>query len=133
MPKGRKLLGWSIALVSQLLAAPTAFAQVTSGGTAEAVAPTAAPATTAKMGEEITVTGSRIRRKDLTTPAPVAVIGREQVLASGKMTVGEFLQSLPEQGNATNTQVNNGGDGSARIALRGLSPQRTLVLVNGRR
>jgi outer membrane receptor for ferrienterochelin and colicin len=79
------------------------------------------------------VTGSRIRRKDLTTPAPVTVITREQMVTSGRVSLGDFLQTLPEQGNATNTQVNNGGNGATRIALRGLGPARTLVLVNGRR
>src|SRR5438093_713243 len=64
--------------------------------------------------EEILVTGSRIRRKDLTTPAPVTVITREAVQASGKVSIGDFLQSLPEQGNAINTQVNNGGNGATR-------------------
>jgi iron complex outermembrane recepter protein len=83
--------------------------------------------------EEIVVTGSRIRRKDLTTPAPVTVITREQVVASGKVSVGDFLQSLPEQGNATNTSVNNGGSGATRVSLRGLGVERTLVLINGRR
>jgi outer membrane receptor protein involved in Fe transport len=83
--------------------------------------------------EEIVVTGSRIRRKDLTTPAPVTVISREQVTASGKVSIGDFLQALPEQGNAINTQFNNGGDGATRISLRGLGSQRTLVLLNGRR
>src|SRR6266571_1385978 len=83
--------------------------------------------------EEIIVTGSRIRRKDLTTPAPVTVISREQVVASGKVSIGDFLHSLPEQGNAINTSVNNGGDGSTRVSLRGLGTSRTLVLLNGRR
>src|SRR5947209_11011658 len=86
-----------------------------------------------KAEEEIVVTGSRVRRKDLTTPAPVTVISREQVTTSGKVSVGDFLQALPEQGNAINTQFNNGGDGSTRISLRGLGSQRTLVLLNGRR
>src|SRR2546427_269800 len=86
-----------------------------------------------EASEEIVVTGSRIRRKDLTTPAPVTVISREQVTASGKVSIGDFLQSLPEQGNAINTQVNNGGDGATRISLRGLGSARTLVLMNGRR
>jgi iron complex outermembrane recepter protein len=83
--------------------------------------------------EEVVVTGSRIRRKDLTTPAPVTVINREQVVASGKVSIGDFLQSLPEQGNAINTAVNNGGNGSTRVSLRGLGTSRTLVLLNGRR
>ncbi|WP_242344719.1 TonB-dependent receptor [Anaeromyxobacter terrae] len=83
--------------------------------------------------EEVVVTGTRIRRKDLTTPAPVTVISREQVQASGKLSVGEYLQSLPEQGGAINAQVNNGGDGSTQISLRTLGSNRTLVLVNGHR
>jgi iron complex outermembrane recepter protein len=83
--------------------------------------------------EEVVVTGSRIRRKDLTTPAPVAVINTEQIQASGKVSVGDFLQSLPEQGNGINTQTNNGNDGSVNVSLRSLGTQRTLVLVNGRR
>ncbi len=83
--------------------------------------------------EEIVVTGSRIRRKDLTTPAPITVINREQITASGKVSIGDFLQTLPSQGNAINTAINNGGDGTTRVDLRGLGSQYTLVLVNGRR
>src|SRR5499427_1048479 len=84
--------------------------------------------------EEIVVTGSRVRRKDLTTPAPITVIDKEQVQASGKVSIGDFLQTLPEQGNAINTSVNNGstGDGSTRVSLRGLGAARTLVLQIGR-
>src|SRR6266478_1730544 len=83
--------------------------------------------------EEIVVTGSRVRRKDLNTPAPVTVVTRDQIQASGKVSVGDFLQTLPEQGNTVNAQVNNGNDGSVRVALRSLGSARTLVLVNGRR
>jgi outer membrane receptor protein involved in Fe transport len=88
--------------------------------------------------EEIVVTGSRIRRKDLTTPAPVTVVTRQQFESSGKMTIGDFLQTMPEQGNAPNFQLNTGGinygaDGTTRINLRSLGIQRTLVLINGRR
>src|SRR3977135_1608890 len=86
--------------------------------TPDAAAPTDARPRSAE--EEITVTGSRIRRKDLTTPAPVTVISRQQFEASGKMTIGYFLQTLPEQGNAPNFQLNTGGinygaDGTTRI------------------
>src|SRR5512140_3422013 len=64
---------------------------------------------------------------------PVTVVTREQIGVSGKASVADLLQQLPEQGNAANTQVNNGGDGSTRISLRGLGSQRTLVLLNGHR
>jgi outer membrane receptor protein involved in Fe transport len=86
-----------------------------------------------KAEEEITVTGSRIRRKDLTTPAPVTVLTRQQLQNSSVANVGDFLQMMPEQGNAPNTQVNNGGNGTTQINLRSLDPRRTLVLVDGKR
>src|SRR5512132_4268528 len=103
--------------------------------------PTSAPPPAADRktaGEELVVTGSRIRRKDLTTPAPVTVITRQQFEASGKVTIRDFLQSLPEQGTAPNLQLNTGGinygaDGTTRINLRSLGIARTLVLINGRR
>jgi len=111
-----------------------AVGQPDTTATPEATGTTGAQAAGKRAAEEtITVTGSRIRRKDLTTPAPVTVISREQVIASGKVSIGDFLQSLPEQGNAINTAVNNGGDGSTRVSLRGLGSDRTLVLLNGRR
>jgi len=90
------------------------------------------------LTEEVVVTGSRIRRKDLTTPAPVTVVTREQFESSGRMTIGDYLQTMPEQGNAPNFQLNTGGinygaDGATRINLRSLDVKRTLVLINGRR
>ncbi|MGZ6124861.1 MAG: TonB-dependent receptor plug domain-containing protein, partial [Myxococcales bacterium] len=104
--------------------------------------PTSAPPVPAEarpsLQEEVVVTGSRIRRKDLTTPAPVTVVTRQQLENSGRMTIGDFLQTMPEQGNAPNFQVNTAGinygtDSSTRINLRSLGVQRTLVLLNGRR
>src|SRR3982750_3980443 len=108
--------------------------------TAPSMPTSAPPPTPDRRGvtEELVVTGSRIRRKDLTTPAPVTVVTREQFESSGRMTIGDYLQTMPEQGNAPNFQLNTGGinygaDGATRINLRSLGVQRTLVLVNGRR
>jgi outer membrane receptor protein involved in Fe transport len=83
--------------------------------------------------EEVVVTGSHIQRKDLVSPAPLTIITREQLLLSGKLQVGDYLQALPEQANAMNANYNNAGDGSIRASLRGLGANRTLVLLNGRR
>ena len=119
--------------------APGAAAPSTPVGAEPAPASAAGTDDTRRTAEEaIVVTGSRIRRKDLTTPAPVTVVTRQQFETSGKLTIGEFLQTLPEQGNAPNFQLNTGGvnygaDGTTRINLRSLGIQRTLVLVNGRR
>lgn len=121
-PRPSRLAG----LLAGLLSAPLA---------AGTEAPANEPAADERRSivEEIVVTGSRVRRKDLATPAPVTVITREQVAESGKLTVGEILQALPAQGNALNAQHNMTGDGSVTVNLRALGEARTLVLVNGRR
>ncbi|MBK9655154.1 MAG: TonB-dependent receptor [Rhodanobacteraceae bacterium] len=81
----------------------------------------------------VEVVGSRIKRVDVESSEPVIVLEREQLERSGLMSVGDILQDLTVHGAALNTTVNNGGDGTTRIDLRNLGPQRTLVLVDGRR
>jgi iron complex outermembrane receptor protein len=76
------------------------------------------------------VTGSHL---PVQTASPVVVFDREQIAASGTASIGDFLQRMPEQGGALNTNVNNGGDGETQISLRNLGAQRTLVLVDGKR
>ena len=83
--------------------------------------------------EDVIVTGTRIRRKDLTTSTPLTILDSQTITNSGLVSVGDILQNLPQQGNAINVQFNNGGSGATRVNLRGLGPQRTLVLLNGRR
>ncbi|HEU4732979.1 MAG TPA: TonB-dependent receptor [Kofleriaceae bacterium] len=83
--------------------------------------------------EVISVTGSTIEHELFTGRAPVSVVTRADLTASGRATLGEILQALPAQSNAGNAQVNAGGDGTTRINLRGLGAPRTLVLLNGRR
>jgi outer membrane receptor protein involved in Fe transport len=114
-------------------AEPAPTPQAPAAATSPAEETVAAAPTKRKAEEEITVTGSRVRRKDLTTPAPVTVMTREQIQNSPVANVGDFLQMMPEQGNAPNTNVNNGGDGTTQISLRSLGPQRTLVLIDGKR
>jgi len=83
--------------------------------------------------EVITVTGSLIGRKEVDSPSPISVVDRERMDDAGITNVGDILQKIPSQGNAINSQNNNGGDGSTRIDLRSLGSARTLVLMNGRR
>src|SRR3954471_19907020 len=133
------LLLSAIAAGAQSQATPTTEPVAAPGAVPQEPPPVAEAAPPGKnMEEQIVVTGSRVRRKDLTTPAPVTVLTRQQWQESGKLTIGDFLQSLPEQGNAPNFQLNNGGstygaDGATRINLRSLGVARTLVLINGRR
>jgi len=87
--------------------------------------------------EAIVVTGSRLARPTgFTTPTPVTVLGQERMQQLGTTTVGEALNDLPSF-RATFTPLTANlfaTNIGARFAdLRGLSPQRTLVLVDGRR
>lgn len=83
--------------------------------------------------ERVEVTGSRIKRTQIETAQPIAIIQREDIERTGLTSVGELLQELPSAGSSINTNFNNGGDGSTTIDLRNLGANRVLVLVNGRR
>ncbi len=83
--------------------------------------------------EEVVVTGSRIKRADLDSVSPLAVVGAEEFTISGNLNVEQKLAELPLTLPAFGPSSNNPGDGTARVDLRGLGTARTLVLVNGRR
>jgi len=114
---------------STMMGMGTAFAQ-------DATPP--APAATdakAKNLDTITVIGSRVRRVETETASPVVVVDRAAIERSGKMTIGEIVNELPNiSGAPVTAAVNNGGGtGAATAELRGLSSVRTLVLIDGHR
>jgi iron complex outermembrane recepter protein len=82
--------------------------------------------------EEVLVTGSRVRRADLQSSSPLAVIDRERIHETGSANIEDALNLLP-QVTPGDTAFNNPGDGVATVDLRALGPARTLVLMNGRR
>lgn len=89
--------------------------------------------------QELVVTGSRIRRNEFTSAAPIQVITSEGSTLEGLVNPTEVLQSSSVA--AGSTQINNqftgfvvnGGGGINTVSLRGLGDQRTLVLLNSRR
>jgi outer membrane receptor protein involved in Fe transport len=83
--------------------------------------------------EEVVVTGSRIKRADLSSVSPVSVVTGEEFKISGNLNVEQKLAELPQTLPSLGPSSNNPGDGTARVDLRGLGTARTLVLVNGRR
>lgn len=88
---------------------------------------------------EVTVTGSRIKRTEFTSAAPVQIITKERTLLEGVTDQAEAIQSTSTaagsgQINSTFTGfVVDGGPGVNTVSLRGLGAQRSLVLLNGRR
>lgn len=87
--------------------------------------------------ERIQVTGSRIPRAQVEGPAPISVVNAEAIKAGGFTTIPELLRSLTQNGGETQSQQSAGGadfsPGAQQVDLRGLGPNHTLVLVNGRR
>ncbi|WP_257388195.1 TonB-dependent receptor plug domain-containing protein [Tahibacter caeni] len=83
--------------------------------------------------EQVEVTGSHLRRVDMETQHPVLVIEREALLRTGLTDVGDILQTITSNGQTLNRNINNGGNGEARLNLRSLGDNRTLVLLDGQR
>lgn len=89
-------------------------------------------------GDEVVVTGSRLKRSTFTSTAPIQVISTDDANQAGLFSPVEILQSNPvsagQQIDSTfNGFVLDNGPGSETINLRGLGASRTLVLLNGRR
>ncbi len=83
--------------------------------------------------EEVVVTGSRIARKDLSSPSPVSVVSGDEFRLQGTPNVEQVLNALPQTIPGFGSSSNNPGNGTATVNLRGLGSSRTLVLVDGRR
>ncbi|WP_440055277.1 TonB-dependent receptor domain-containing protein [Pseudoalteromonas sp. T1lg65] len=90
----------------------------------------------AKKLERVQVTGSRIKRVNLTSPTPVTVIGGVELENQGITNVNDLLAEMPQAtvGLSPETTTNYiYASGLNTTDLRGLGSERTLVLVNGRR
>jgi iron complex outermembrane recepter protein len=90
--------------------------------------------------EEVTVTGSRIVRRDFTAPSPITTVDSETLTNSANIGIESVLNQLPQyvpagtqfssfdiQPGATNSS------GAATLNLRGIGTNRNLVLIDGRR
>ncbi|MBL9096246.1 MAG: TonB-dependent receptor [Alphaproteobacteria bacterium] len=97
-----------------------------------------APADEKKV-DRVVVTGSRLKKKEFTSSAPIQIITREDSTLEGLNDTADILQASSTA--AGSQQINNtfsafvvpGGTGANTVSLRGLGANRTLVLVNGRR
>ena len=105
----------------------------------DATAQTAAPPA---AQTDITVTGTRIRGS---TPigSPVLVLDRKAIEDSGRATIADYIQTLPQNfgggsnesltGNTARNYANANVGYGASINLRGLGTNSTLVLFDGSR
>lgn len=90
--------------------------------------------------QEITVTGTRLRTTEAAIVSPVIVITQDDIKKMGFSTVEDVVRSLSQNYSSINsgTTLDNGqyssdARGQSAVDLRGLGPENTLVLVDGRR
>jgi outer membrane receptor for ferrienterochelin and colicin len=90
--------------------------------------------------QEVVVTGSRIAAPNITSTSPIQVVTSEDIQLGGRADITDVINELPQiysnmmgqdLGNRTSGLTTPGGVSTAD--LRGLGPNRTLVLVDGRR
>jgi len=84
--------------------------------------------------EEIVVTGTRaLGRTAEDLPVPVDVLTAQAMTDTGETEVGRMLQRLAPSFNFSSSSISDGTDALRPATLRGLGPDQTLVLVNGKR
>ena len=96
--------------------------------------------------EEVQVTGSRITRKDLVANSPFVSVDAAALEQKAGLNIESYLNQLPEfnpaaaptikggSGGNTDTQISSVNSvGIAAVSLRGFGPNRSLVLIDGRR
>lgn len=85
--------------------------------------------------DEVVIVGSRnAKRTAVDTPVPVDIIDVQDLATkNGKVEVNDILQYAAPSFNATKQSGSDGADHVVPASLRGLGPDQTLVLINGKR
>jgi iron complex outermembrane recepter protein len=89
---------------------------------------------------EVVVTGSRIASRSYKSDSPLVSVGADQIAATGQVSLDSALGQMPQfsagqgQTEVGDVQGSTGFQGGQSYSdLRGLGPQRTLVLLDGQR
>src|SRR5687767_8330951 len=86
--------------------------------------------------DESTIVVTGTRRADRTvadSPVPVDVIGSDAISNSGQTETNRILNQLVPSFNFPQPSIADGSDALRPATLRGLAPDQTLVLINGKR
>ena len=109
------------------LAATTAYAQEAAPAAGEAAAEGSVNL------DKLVVTGTRIKSQTFTASSPVAEIKGEEFRYAGATIAEDLVNQYPQLSPEFDNVNNNPSLGYATVDLRGLGPERTLALLNGRR
>jgi iron complex outermembrane receptor protein len=133
----RNQLALSLAGLLFMPVAGAVFAQNTASQdqTAAQAQQQQAPAGGTKQLQTITVTGSALPRVDTETPSPVTTITAQDIARSGFTNISDVVRAVSADNSGTIPPSFYAGfaAGSSGVALRGLTVNSTLVLVDGKR
>ncbi len=98
----------------------------------------AATAPPAEAMEEVVVTGSRLKRTTFESISPLQIVNAEISREAGLVDAAEIIQTSTSSADVQIDLTFSGfvldnGPGASTANLRGLSSDRTLILLNGRR
>jgi iron complex outermembrane receptor protein len=85
--------------------------------------------------QQVTVTGSNVRRTDTETPSPVDIISAADIKRSGYTDIADVLHNVTanNMGSLSQSAPSAFAAGGSGVALRGLTVGATLVLIDGHR
>jgi len=136
LPAGAAFAQAPVATAAGQPAAPAA----STGNAVQTVAQTSgAPAQTV---EAVVVTGSRIASRNAVANSPIVTLGSQNLMSQADLQIQDTLNKLPEFSPDQNLMGAAAGDvqttpthslGISTASLRGLGPNRNLVLIDGQR
>ena len=120
---------------SILLASLSIFALAAPAAAQQAPGPVATqPAAEADPNNVVIVTGTRRTGRTVAdSTVPIDVIGGDELAKTGLTETNKILNQLVPSFNFPQPSIADGTDVLRPATLRGLSPDQTLVLVNGKR
>ena len=85
--------------------------------------------------QRVEVTGTAIRRVDAETAVPVTILRVEELREQGVSTTEELVSRISANQSSVGSgrSVGSSSGGASYADLRGIGPNKTLVLLNGRR
>ncbi|TPG14444.1 TonB-dependent receptor plug domain-containing protein [Sphingomonas oligophenolica] len=130
----RSLLGLLVIGCSPFALTAAALAQVVTTPPQETASADSQASDAADPQKDILITGSRIAGRTIAdSPVPIDVIGGDQLTNGGYTETNKLLTQLVPSFNFPQPSLTDGTDSLRPATLRGLAPDQTLVLVNGKR
>ena len=91
-------------------------------------------ATSSEVEEELIVVGSRVRgRSETESPVPVDVVSGDDFVAQGASDLDAIVAALVPSYNVAQEPISDAATIMRPASLRGMAPDATLVLLNGKR